>query len=695
MKLGIRHKLSVAFVSTIGLVLIMGLLVDRAVRRYDGAVKGISRAGWEIRAAKEVLNHAREMRVIRLALPGETTGLRVRSLLDATHAKIQDRLERLTESGAAWKDLAEACEQYCAVVQASTPPFQSSLNSPDGQLVPLLDALERSVYTVIEGRLEYIQGLYKETMAGVRFDRVLRLPESYHRVMGELVSTFEHIFVYDEIWAEVLELQFNTFSTILGSDPEGGDRVGAAVENLNLWLESELRDELTIPAIRAYRGEERDFFLRIQTWVNGYPDRLMRCTELASADPYDCFLDSYERVAAIQSQIVQHSLNEAGQVEETMSMASESIASVARTYTLIFVGICLLAGVMAFFLTREVLGPIKDIRKAFERIGEGRFNYRIAKVREDEFGRLEEGFNAMAAAVERRDHELTAARIDLENLALKIQNYSQDLEQEVRKRTTELLRAYEDLKRNDRLKSEFIANMSHELRTPLNSIIGFSKVILKGIDGPITEKQKEDLLLVNQSGRHLLNLITQILDFSKLEAGRLELRLETVDLEGVADEAVSSLRPLVSGKPIDFGYVCSTPGLSVQADRLRLLQIVMNLLSNALKFTDHGAVRLEIRPWDASDTLAPSEPVAFDHGVLLSVTDTGIGIPKESSEVIFQKFRQVDGSSTRAYGGTGLGLAITRELVVMHGGYIWYTSSVGAGSTFFVLLPLEGSPPAT
>jgi len=698
LKFGIKHKILVSFLIAIGFVLFAGLLIDRTVRHYDEVVKGISAAGWEIRTAKEILNQAREMRVLLHAIPGETTRVRAQRRLNNTHIRIQDSLDRLAFSASATEDVRVAYGEYWDVILKSITPTGEDAAPPlgngealDAQLVLLLDRIERFIYRITETSIEEMAVLYDATADAVTFERLFRLPESYHRAMGDLIASFDHIFVYDEIWTDVLELQVNAFEGLRGNDPVRRERVVKIVENLNLWLESEVRGPNPIEGIRPFQREEKELFSRLREWINEYPRQLLACREVARADIHDCYLDAFERVAAIQGQIVRHSLDEARHVEANMSTASESIVAVARTYTLFFFGISLLAGIIAYYLFIEVLGPIQRLRLAFEQFGEGRFNHRIAERRHDEFGPLHAGFNTMAVAVERRDHELMAARIDLENLAFKIQNYSEDLEQEVRKRTAELVRAYEELKRNDRLKSEFIANMSHELRTPLNSIIGFSKVILKGIDGPITDRQKEDLLLINQSGRHLLDLITQILDFSKLEAGRFDLRLESVELQRVAEEVTSSLRSLIKGRPIDFGYVCSHPGMTVRADRTRLLQIVMNLLSNSLKFTDRGEVRLDIRPWDASDTIAPSEPVAFDHGVLISVWDTGIGIPKESAEVIFQKFHQVDGSSTRAYGGTGLGLAITRELVVMHGGYIWFTSSVGEGSTFYVLLPLEGS----
>ncbi len=362
-----------------------------------------------------------------------------------------------------------------------------------------------------------------------------------------------------------------------------------------------------------------------------------------------------------------------------------------KTYTIIFVIFAVVIAMgLALYVWKAFLTPIKLLKKGFAKVGAGDLQFRLPAGRTDEFGNLQEGFNQMAAAIESRDKELLEARIDLENLAFKIQNYSEDLEREVAERTSELHKAYEDMKENDRLKSEFIANMSHELRTPLNSIIGFSKVILKGIDGPINERQQQDLTLIHKSGQHLLNLIAHILDFSKLEAGSFYLQKAPVDLEEVAHEAVMSVHPFVKDKPVSVQMEVASMLPKVKADRMRILQVMINLLGNAAKFTERGSIKLDITNWTPNHSAKPKEElVAFDSGVLITVSDTGIGIPEESRDIVFEKFQQVDGSSTRAYGGTGLGLAITRELVVLHGGHIWFDSAPGKGATFYVLLPVN------
>lgn len=244
--------------------------------------------------------------------------------------------------------------------------------------------------------------------------------------------------------------------------------------------------------------------------------------------------------------------------------------------------------------------------------------------------------------------------------------------------------ANEQLRELDRLKTQFLANMSHELRTPLNSIIGFSRVILKGIDGPITKEQQEDLTSIHNSGQHLLRLINDILDLAKIEAGKIAMAFETVDLNETADSVMSTARGLIKDKPIKL-YWDVEPGLPlIEADPIRLRQILINFLSNAAKFTEEGEIRLQINRHDPR----------FVH---ISVKDSGMGIDEADYDKLFEAFEQVDSSATRTVGGTGLGLPITKKLVEMHGGQIWFESEVGRGSTFHVTLPIrqEGdAPPA-
>ena len=231
------------------------------------------------------------------------------------------------------------------------------------------------------------------------------------------------------------------------------------------------------------------------------------------------------------------------------------------------------------------------------------------------------------------------------------------------------------LREVDRLKSQFLASMSHELRTPLNSIIGFADVLLEGIDGELNERMEEDVLLIREGGQHLRALIGDILDMAKIEAGRMDLTYSIVELDRVAHEVMAATSGLIKDKPIEL-VLTKDDHLMIEADRTRLVQILLNLLSNAAKFTDEGQIELGMRQ------INPEE-------VLISVRDSGVGIKPEDASQVFEQFRQIGDMENRKAGGTGLGMPITKQLVELHGGRIWLESIFGQGTTFFVQLPIQ------
>ncbi|MBI2758361.1 MAG: GAF domain-containing protein [Chloroflexi bacterium] len=237
-----------------------------------------------------------------------------------------------------------------------------------------------------------------------------------------------------------------------------------------------------------------------------------------------------------------------------------------------------------------------------------------------------------------------------------------------------------EMREIDRLKSQFLANMSHELRTPLNSIIGFSRVILKGIDGPVTDVQQQDLTAIYNSGQHLLGLINDVLDLAKIEAGKMELAFDEVNISDLINSVASTTSGLIKDKSIKFIKNVQQDLPTVRADAIRVRQIMINLISNAAKFTDAGDIVL--------DAHLQSGPAGRPE-ILISVTDTGPGISPEDQLKLFQAFSQVDDSPTRKTGGSGLGLSISQQLVQMHGGQIGVHSAVGKGSTFYFTLPVH------
>ncbi len=280
---------------------------------------------------------------------------------------------------------------------------------------------------------------------------------------------------------------------------------------------------------------------------------------------------------------------------------------------------------------------------------------------------------------------------NLEEMYDKISSFSRELEVEVarrtmmlRERTLLLERANRELRELDRLKSSFLANMSHELRTPMNSIIGYTDLLLDRIDGEINEEQEKSLQKVNNNAKHLLQLINDILDMSKIESGRIELAIAETDLKELVASVVATLQPALDGKGLflEYDFAENLPTVFVDDDKAR--QIFNNLLSNAIKFTKRGGITIHARP--SLQGASPGEAPLF---VEVTVEDTGIGIRKEDIGKLFDKFSQLDVSTSRQYEGTGLGLSIARGLIVLHKGMIWAESEFGAGTRFTFTLPAQ------
>ena len=247
-----------------------------------------------------------------------------------------------------------------------------------------------------------------------------------------------------------------------------------------------------------------------------------------------------------------------------------------------------------------------------------------------------------------------------------------------------------ELERADRMKAQFLANMSHELRTPLNAVIGFSEMMLLGALGPLAPDQKDALETVARNGRHLLGLVNDILDLSKVEAGRMEMHLTQTDIRALITDVLAGMDSLVTAKEHAVKLELADGPIVVRADELRVRQILFNLISNAVKFTPAGGL-ITVRAVRKPMRLAgPGERQAEREAVWIAVSDNGIGIAAHNVPRLFAEFTQVDASHARRYEGTGLGLALSKRFVEMHGGQIGVESTLGRGSTFWLVLPVDG-----
>jgi signal transduction histidine kinase len=255
----------------------------------------------------------------------------------------------------------------------------------------------------------------------------------------------------------------------------------------------------------------------------------------------------------------------------------------------------------------------------------------------------------------------------------------------------ELALKISEVERANRMKAQFLANMSHELRTPLNSVIGFSEMLLLGALGTLSAQQRDALETVARNGRHLLGLVNDVLDLSKVDAGRMELRLTQTDVRALIGDVITGMEGMINAKGHRVAVELGDDPLLVIADEMRVRQVLFNLLSNAVKFTLPGG-RITVRASQRRTALPVPGGRRERDAVYIAVEDTGIGITREDLPRLFTEFTQVDASLSRRFEGTGLGLALCRRFVEMHGGTIGVESTPGRGSMFWIELPLDGPP---
>ena len=311
-------------------------------------------------------------------------------------------------------------------------------------------------------------------------------------------------------------------------------------------------------------------------------------------------------------------------------------------------------------------------------IAEGNLELKIETDRKDELGTLARAFARMRDAIKNKIVELRSEITERNQAEQNVRKLNEELELKVRQmelQQIQLNKALEALEANNKLKDEFLANTSHELRTPLNGIIGLAESLIDGITGKLSDKTRANLAMIVSSGKRLATLVNDILDFSKLRHSKIELQLKPVGLHEIVDIVFTLSQPLIHNKPVQLVNAIPSDLPPAQADENRLQQIFHNLVGNAIKFTPKGSIEI-------------SGQVVNSH-LEIVISDTGIGIPEDKLDRVFESFEQAEGSTAREYGGTGIGLTITKQLIQLHNGDIWITSTVGQGSQFFFTLPIS------
>lgn len=364
----------------------------------------------------------------------------------------------------------------------------------------------------------------------------------------------------------------------------------------------------------------------------------------------------------------------------------------ARGMAMLFLGTLLLALAASRLLQRAISRPITSLAAAARQVAERRdYSVRSEATGGSETAVLVEAFNSMLAAIQQRDAELEVARRHAEGartrlaeINARLEEANQGLEANVRQRTAELERALVLAHDASTAKSAFLARMSHELRTPMTAIIGYAELLLEDAGERGDEASARDLHRILDSARHLLTLISDVLDFSKLEAGRAELYLETFSLDELVREVADAVGPLVARHGNTLDFAAGAPLGPVHADRAKVRQILLNLLGNSAKFTERGRITLRLTRRRGPDSEL----------VVAEVVDSGIGMDEAQLARIFTPFVQAAPSVAARYGGTGLGLAISRQFARMMGGDVTAVSAPGRGSTFTAVWPAHVRLPA-
>jgi signal transduction histidine kinase len=479
-------------------------------------------------------------------------------------------------------------------------------------------------------------------MAGVSLETIVRTA----RQSVKMHDAHERIEWSQEIdHALARQMHFTALALVLRDEASVGRILRANnVFNATLARREVVATEEELDLIQQIRSRQDPVMTTVADIANAIRDGKL---EEAKAGLLDRQERAYQDIEALVGRLVEVENRHMAGMKQAIERSNFRSIVLTACFAAVAIALALLCG---FVISWSCLLPLREAQTFLAAVGTGDFTATITVPNRDEFG-------AQAASMNRMGREI--GRLVREQ-----------------RETSDALRAVNArLAQASQAKSEFLANMSHELRTPMNAILGFTEMVRDGLYGDVPESVSEPLADIHTNARHLLGLINDVLDLSKIEAGRMDLTLHEYVVQDVVDSVRVSLRSLAAERGLEF-TTRVTPDLPLAyGDAKRLTQCLMNLTGNALKFTRQGQVEIIVER--AGDSL------------LGRVTDTGIGIATDDLARVFDEFRQADGAITREFGGTGLGLSITRRFIEMHGGRIWVESELGRGSTFWFSIPLR------
>ena len=500
--------------------------------------------------------------------------------------------------------------------------------------------------------------------AGISIVLVVALVSLVFVTSGRIAEENEKHQLLMDVYESVSELDIVTYDYLLHREERMENQWNIKHDSLGEILDG-LAEEEGLKSIRVDYATLGNLFSQVTT---NYATIQRLLQEGASQEEIDVATGREERLVA-QLLITSHSIiTDASRLaEEAHTEATEAQRLAANLTLILMIVLAVTVTTSSLLVARSISKPLGELTKGTEIIGKGDLEHKVEIQSKDELGELAAAFNRMTGSLK----EITASRDELDREVTERKR----AEENVKKYAERLEQANVRLQEMDRLKSVFLASTSHELRTPLNSIIGFTGIILQGMSGEVNEEQRKQLTMVKNSASHLLSLINDILDISKIEAGRVELSLEEFSLDGAVREVVEPLSSVASEKGLEL--VTEVPaGITLFSDKRRVKQVLMNLVSNAVKFTDQGSVKITAR-------------VPGDENLEVRVIDTGMGIKKEDMDKLFQPFQQIDVSLTKKHEGTGLGLHLSKKLADLLSGDISAKSEYGRGSEFTFTMPLR------